>query len=313
MAISPQTARVEALYQDMFDASDGSIESLRAGYRAMFARFKVPGDAVVDHLEAYGVPCLAVSAPGTRSDRVLMLVHGGGTCLGSADDYDEFGYRLSRAANCGVIVPDYRLAPEHPFPAAIDDAYAALQWAAEHAAELGGDPARIVIAGESAGATLAAIAAQRARDENGPRLAAQVLLYPPIHPTADTESRRLFPHGPVVGVAAVTQMWELYLGDLALQDSPLASPSNASSLEGLPPALVLTAEIDPTRDEAEAYGHALAAAGVPTEVKRLDGFIHATLNLGGYVPRTREIYEAINSFLAAHGQTAGSGAATGIR
>jgi cation diffusion facilitator CzcD-associated flavoprotein CzcO/acetyl esterase/lipase len=244
---------------------------------------------------------------------VVVLLHPGGWVGGSIALSHAPSTELAEELGAVVVTPSYRLAPEHPFPAAIDDAYAALQWAAEHAAELGGDPARIVIAGESAGATLAAIAAQRARDENGPRLAAQVLLYPPIHPTADTESRRLFPHGPVVGVAAVTQMWELYLGDLALQDSPLASPRNASSLEGLPPALVLTAEIDPTRDEAEAYGHALAAAGVPTEVKRLDGFIHATLNLGGYVPRTREIYEAINSFLAAHGQTAGSGAATGIR
>src|SRR5260370_9229877 len=104
VAVSPETARVEALHQDMFDASGGSIESLRAGYSAMFAGFKVPADAVADHFEAYGVPCLAVSAPGTRSDQVLMLVHGGGTCLGSADDYGEFRIPLSQAANCRVVV-----------------------------------------------------------------------------------------------------------------------------------------------------------------------------------------------------------------
>src|SRR6202043_1318502 len=128
MAISPETARVEALYQNMFRASDGSIESLRAGYSAMFAGIKVPTDAVPDHFEAYGVPCLAVSAPASRSDRVLMLVHGGGTCLGSADDYDELGYRLSKAAACRVFMPDYRLAPEHPFPAALDDCVTVYRW-----------------------------------------------------------------------------------------------------------------------------------------------------------------------------------------
>ena len=183
MAISPETARVEALYQDMFDASDGSIESLRAAYSAMFAGFKVPADAVTDHFEAYGVPCLAVSAPGTRSDQVLMLVHGGGTCLGSADDYDEFGYRLSRAANCRVVVPDYRLAPEHPFPAALDDCVTVYRWITDQDHVHG-----VAVLGESAGGGIALSVTVRVRDEGVPQPDALVLVSPLIDLAAEGAS-----------------------------------------------------------------------------------------------------------------------------
>jgi acetyl esterase/lipase len=154
--------------------------------------------------------------------------------------------------------------------------------------------------GESAGANLAAVAAQRARDEDGPELAAQVLLYPPIDPHARTASRARYAAGPFLSAAAADGMWAAYLGDPANAASPLAAPNRADSLQGLAPALILTAQCDPTRDEAEDYGRALAAAGVPTEVRRLDGMIHGAFNMSGPVPRSREFYDAIAAFLGPH-------------
>jgi acetyl esterase/lipase len=168
---------------------------------------------------------------------------------------------------------------------------------AETIAEHGGDPERIAVAGESAGANLAAVTAVRARDEGGPRLVAQALVYPPIDPRAQTESRQRWAHAPILTSAALDQMWSAYLGDPGHSSSPLAAPSHATSLAGLPPALVLTVEADPTRDEAEGYGRALADAGVPTVVRRFDGLIHATFSMSGAVPRAAELHEALVAYL----------------
>ncbi|WP_433714006.1 flavin-containing monooxygenase [Nocardia sp. CA-084685] len=227
----------------------------------------------------------------------VVFIHGGGWIGGSLDAFDEPCAALAHRLGALVVSPDYRLAPEYPFPAGPDDTLAALRWVADNAAALGVDPDRIAIGGESAGANLAAVTALRARDEGGPRLRAQVLVTPPIDPFADTESRNLYAGGPIISAELGARMWALYLGDLANAASPHAAPNHADDLLGLPPALVITMEADPTRDEAEDYAKALADAGVPTVCQRFDGLFHTTLSLSGAVPRAAEIQQAMCDFL----------------
>jgi cation diffusion facilitator CzcD-associated flavoprotein CzcO/acetyl esterase/lipase len=229
---------------------------------------------------------------------VIVFIHGGGWVGGNLDAFDEPCATLARNVGALVVSPDYRLAPEHPFPAATDDTVAVLRWAADHIADLGGDPQRIAVGGESAGANLAAVAAQRVRDEGGPRLAAQVLITPPVDPLADTESRKAFAHGPIISTELGARLTALYLGDPSNAASPLAAPARAADLSSLPPTLVITAEIDPLRDEAEDYARALAAAGVRTECRRFDGLFHTAFSLSGAIPRVAEMQTCIAEFLA---------------
>ena len=293
MAISPETARVEALYQDMFDASDGSIESLRAAYNAMFAGFKVPADAVTDHFEAYGVPCLAVSAPGTRSDQVLMLVHGGGTCLGSADDYDEFGYRLSRAANCRVVVPDYRLAPEHPFPAALDDCVTVYRWITDQDHVHG-----VAVLGESAGGGIALGVTMRVRDEGVPQPDALVLVSPLIDLAAEGASMTERAHlDPLPIAIMIRRMGGAYLAGRDPKSTPLASPLYAD-LNDLPPLLVLVGEREGLYDDAARLAEKVRAAGGDVEMEVGEGQLHI-FPVFDFLPEARAATDRIGGFLGA--------------
>lgn len=228
---------------------------------------------------------------------VLVYFHGGGFIAGSIEANDKPCRALAEDIGAVVIAPSYRLAPEHLFPAATDDTYAALRWAAEVADEYGGDPTRIVVAGESSGGNLAAVAAQRARDENGPAVMAQVLITPAIDAEAATASRIEYASAPFLSAAAADHMWQTYLGGGANARSPLASPNRASTLAGLPPALIITAECDPLRDEAEDYGKALAEAGVRVAVERLAGLVHGSINMGALVPRSREYTDTMVAYL----------------
>ena len=229
---------------------------------------------------------------------VVVLIHGGGFIGGSLDSWDEPCASLARRLGALVVSPDYRLAPEHPFPAATDDTVAVLRWAADHIADYGGDPKRIAVGGESAGANLAAVAAIRLRDEGGPRLRAQVLVTPPTDFLAETEARKVFAHAPILSTKVGERMGALYLGDPGNATSAWAAPAQASDLSGLPPALVITMEVDPLRDEGEDYARALSAAGVPTVCHRFNGLFHATFSLSGAIPRAAEIQNAIADFLA---------------
>ena len=229
---------------------------------------------------------------------VIVFFHGGGFIGGSIDAYDKPCRGLAEDLGAVVISPSYRLAPEHPFPAAPDDAFAALQWAARVAPEHGGDPDRLVVAGESAGGNLAAVTALRARDEGGPALAGQVLINPITELDAQTPSRVEFANAPVLTAAAVDMIVEVYVaGDRAQTQSPLASPALASSHADLPPTLIVTMECDPLRSEGEDYGRLLEQAGVPVRTTRLDGMVHGTFELAGVLPRSQEITTAIASYL----------------
>lgn len=229
---------------------------------------------------------------------VVVYFHGGGFVGGGLSVADEPARVLANDAGAIVVAVSYRLAPEHKFPAATDDTFAALRWVAEHAEDFGGDPARIAVVGDSAGGCLAAVAAQRARDAGGPRLVAQVLVYPVVDPTARLASRELFGEGYVITAAGFDWFWEQYLGSPTEAENALAAPAKASSLAALPPALVLTVENDVSRDEAEAYAKRLADSGVETECIRFDGLVHGVYWMSGAVPRTGELRDAVKRFLS---------------
>ena len=228
---------------------------------------------------------LRIYTPAGRGPFPLMLFfHGSGFVLCSLDTHDGLCRNLSAGTGCVVVSVDYRLAPEHKFPAGPDDCLAATRWAAAHAAELGIDPARILLAGDSAGGTMAAVTALRVRDEGGPELCGQILLYPVTdYHTPGTPSYAENADGYGLTRDTMKWFWGHYLTDAAEAENPHASPLRARDLSGLPPAFVMSAEYDPLRDEAELYGERLRAAGVPTEITRRSGMNHGFLFWVGLV------------------------------
>ncbi|QKW23069.1 alpha/beta hydrolase [Kitasatospora sp. NA04385] len=212
---------------------------------------------------------------------VLLYLFGGGWTLGSLDTGDAICRRLTNAVGCVTVAAGYRLAPEHPFPAAVHDVAAAAEWIAAHAADLGADPARLAVAGDSAGGNLAAALTLLARERGGPALRHQLLVYPNTDHAADTPSVREHDDPLLFNRRSVAWYWSHYLADPADGADPLASPLRAPSLAGLPPATVITAEYDPLRDEGELYAEALRAAGVPVELRRYDGMPHGFFAMSG--------------------------------
>jgi acetyl esterase len=223
---------------------------------------------------------------GELSQPVLLLYHGGGFALGDLDTHD----RVSRfyCKNGGVIVVSvgYRLAPEHPFPAALTDCYAALCWVAETAAQWGGDATRIAVTGDSAGGNLAALVSQLARDRQGPHIAFQALVYPVVDmdPASEFPSRREFGGGGYF-LSQNDFVWfmSLYFTAPEQERGHLASPILAKSLVGLPPALIITAGFDPLRDEGRAYYERLVAAGVAAEYRCFETTVHGFMSFAGLI------------------------------
>jgi acetyl esterase len=264
-----------------------------AAARALFKAHPLPGtraagvaSAVDKAIPGPGGPLrLRVYTPrgGTGPFPLLVFFHGGGFVVCDLDTHDRLCRNLCAGAGCVVASVDYRLAPEHRFPAAPDDCLAATRWAATHAAELGADPVRVAVGGDSAGGNLAAVTALRVRDEGGPRLAAQLLLYPTTDAAAAGMPSLVENEG--YGLTRRDMAWfgGHYLADPAQAADPHASPLRAADLRGLPPALVQTAEYDPLRDEGEAYAARLREAGVPTAVSRRAGMIHGYLFFPGLV------------------------------
>ena len=205
---------------------------------------------------------------------IVVYFHGGGWVVGGLDSHDALCRALANEVGAVVVSIDYRLAPEAKFPAPVEDAYAATVWAATHAAELNGDRARLIVAGDSAGGNLAAAVALLVRDCGGPAIAHQLLIYPVTDHGVDTESYIAFAEGYNLGRADMDWYWRQYLRSSADGASPYASPLRATSLSGLPPAFVVSAGFDPLRDEGEAYARALDAAGVPVVLRRYPGAIH---------------------------------------
>lgn len=216
---------------------------------------------------------------------LLVFLHGGGFVVGSIGTHDALCRRLCHDSGVHVLSVGYRLAPEHKAPAATEDSIAAYRWALEHADELGADPHRIAIGGDSAGGNLAAVVTQAARDAGMPLPVLQLLIYPMADPTGETVSRTLFADGYFLTKANIEWFDRHYLDDSGLSDAdPRVAPLRARSLSGLSPALVLTAGFDPLRDEGTAYAAALAAAGVPVDLREYGSLTHGFVNffpLGG--------------------------------
>ena len=221
--------------------------------------------------QAGGIPA-RVYSPAAGAPGVVVYYHGGGWVLGSVDDWDASVRALAVASGCDVVSVDYRLAPEHVFPAAVDDAYDALVWVAGTLAD--GRP--LVVAGDSAGGNLATVCALRARDTGGPSLALQVLVYPVTDHDLDRKSYHQYDGNELIlNRRDMAWFWEHYAPDPAARANPYASPLRATDLSGLPPAYIVTAEHDPLRDEAFAYADRLRAAGVPVEHRHYAEEIHA--------------------------------------
>lgn len=209
----------------------------------------------------------------------LVFFHGGGWVICDLDTHDGLCRSLCNGAGCVVVSVDYRLAPEHKFPAAPQDCYAAMQWVAGHAAEINAIPGKLAIGGDSAGGNLTAVVAQMARDQGSPRLAFQLLIYPATDFDFDGPSIRENAEGYFLTRDDMIWFTNHYLTSDEDKKNPLASPLLAADLRGLPPALVITGEYDPLRDEGEAYGKRLKEAGVPVTLSRYDGVIHGFLSI----------------------------------
>jgi acetyl esterase len=232
---------------------------------------------------------------------LVLFFHGSGFCICSIETHDAMCRQISRRSNCVVVSVDYRLAPENPFPAGPDDCYAATLWAVAHADELGADPSRLAVCGDSAGATMAAGVALRVRDEKGPAIRAQVLLYP-VTDHYETARPSYTERGEGFGLTApgMRRFWDLYLPDRSGPIDQKAAPMRAISLADLPATYLITGEYDLLRDEGEAYGAKLAAAGVPVTMTRYGDMNHGFLNWVGLIDRSTEAMDALCRWVRAN-------------
>ncbi len=231
------------------------------------------------------VPVRIYTPAGTGPFPILIWCHGGGMVVGDLETADATARHLTVETGCVTISVDYRLAPESKFPGACDDCYAATVWASDNAASIQGDASRMAVGGDSAGGNLAAVVAQMARDRAHPDLAFQLLVYPMTSLDFETPSYVDNADGYLLTRDGMKWYWDQYLGASDDPNHPYAVPSRAGSFKNLPPALVITAEFDPLRDEGEAYAKNLEAAGVPTACTRYDGMIHGFFGMSGAVDK----------------------------
>ncbi|MEU8764233.1 alpha/beta hydrolase [Streptomyces sp. NPDC048659] len=301
-------------------AARGLVELLAGSFPALGPGTDVPAVRAALHRPPTGLPALAsvtdrtVPGPEGAPDvpvriyhpgppdtpgplPVVLFLHGGGFVLCGLDSHDGLCRELAAGAGALVVSVDYRLAPEHPAPAALDDARAALDWVVAHAAGLGGDPERLAVAGDSAGGTLATGLCLLARERGGPMPAAQVLLYPALDPAADNASTRAFGEGHFLTAAHLRWYWEQYLAGAA--PTPFTAPATARDLSGLPPALLVEAECDPLRDEGRAYAARLTEAEVHTAYGMFHGFTDFTAQLPEAAEAVRRVTDWLRERLGA--------------
>ena len=286
-----------------------SAAQFRQGMRSAAIRFQGRPVPIL-HVEDRSIPGplggipIRVYRPSDETKLpIVIYYHGGGFTAGDLDTHDGLCRRLSKRSGAIVVSVAYRLAPEHVFPAAVEDAYAALEWAAQKGGEISGDPGRIAVAGDSAGGNLAAVMALKSRDLNGPKIALQVLYYPAMN-MADsrTQSMEDFAEGYLLTRAQVQFFNNQYVPVTADRSLPYASPLLAPDHRGLAPALIITAGFDPLSDSGEEYARELAEAGVPNHLSRYEGVVHGFLSF----PLVRKADTAIEESTAALREAFGS-------
>lgn len=281
------------------------VAQARAVFEAMAPQLDMPPEPMAEIADRTipapgGARAVRLYRPraGMAGAPVILFFHGGGWVIGSIATHDRVCRRLAAAAGAIVVSVDYRLAPEHPFPAAVEDVLAAFAWAGKEAAELGGDPRALFVAGDSAGGNLAAVAALAARDGGDlPSPAGQLLFYPAVDLAGDYESRRRFAEGYFLEQQTMKWFVDKYIPDPAAREDWRASPLRAGDHRGLAPAFVLTAGFDPLWSEGQAYAKTLEAAGVPVTVSDWPGLIHGFLNMGGLVPAAAEALDAAGAWV----------------
>ena len=233
---------------------------------------------------------------------VLVFFHGGGWVVGNLESHDATCRALANAAGCITLAVDYRLAPEHKFPAAPEDCYEATKWAVLNAAALGGDPQRVAVGGDSAGGNLAAAVALMSGDRGAPSLAYQLLLYPVTNHSFDTESCKQNGEDYLLTKDSMVWFWDHYLENDEAGNAPYASPLQAKYVNSPPPGLVITAEFDPLRDEGEAYGKRLQDAGADIKISRYDGTIHGFFSFFHLDAQKKALAEVAEELKAAFAQ-----------
>jgi len=292
MPLDPQAKAVLDAMPALPDFASMDVATLRGAMDA--SRLEGGEPEAVAHVEDRRIPGPAGEIPvriyrpeGEGPLPGLLYFHGGGFVFCNLDTHDGTCRALANAAGCAVVSVDYRLAPEHPYPAAADDCGAATAWVAKNGAELGIDVTRLAVAGDSAGGNLAAVVAQRFRDEGGPLLRFQLLIYPVIDCSFGTESYQENAEGYLLTEQSMRWFWKQYVGDSGRGAEPYASPIRAADLSGLPPGLCITAEYDPLRDEGEHYAARLREAGVACATSRHDGVFHGFFAMFGFLAKGR--------------------------
>lgn len=261
-----------------------------------FATPRPPGLAVEDLTVAANgrrVPVRVYRPRGAGPWPVLVYAHGGGWVLGGLDSHDAVTADLAARGDMAVIAVDYRLAPAHPFPAALDDVWAVVRHVAANPAAFAADPARLMVGGDSAGGNLAAAVCLRARAAGGPAICKQILIYPELGLTIDQGEQALAPSAPLLARGDLGVYWRAYLGDSATTDDPLAAPLLTRDYTGLPPAYIAAAAHDPLRNDARVYAERLRAAGGTVEVRIWPGLVHGFLRARGCCAEAEQAFDAI--------------------
>lgn len=306
MALDPQ---VKGLLDAMAENPGPRIIDLpvsegREMYRGMAATLDLQG-LPIGKVEDRHIPGPAGEIPvriytpvaaGSDALPVLVYFHGGGWVIGDLETHDALCRTFANEAGVKVVAVDYRLAPEHVFPAAVDDCYAAVKWVEANGASIGIDVTRIAVAGDSAGGNLAAVVSQIAKAEKGPEISFQLLIYPVTDTDVDTASYKANAEGYFLERDGMIWFFDQYLGK-GNRDDPRAAPLKAASLAGLPKAYVVTAGYDPLRDEGRAYADALKAAGVDTVHVNYEGMIHGFFNLQGAFDVARDAVKVASKAL----------------